>query len=66
MPNKVPTPLAPRFSAVLARFEEVLVVLFFAWVLGLGAAQVILRNLFGAGLGFADEAIRHGVLWVGF
>lgn len=66
MPDKLPTPLAPRFSAVLARFEEALVVLFFVWVLGLGAAQVILRNLFGAGLGFADEAIRHGVLWVGF
>lgn len=66
MANKALQSLAPRFSAALARFEQALVVLFFIVVLGLGALQVTFRNLFGTGLGFADEAIRHGVLWVGF
>lgn len=50
----------------LSRVEEALIVVLFVFLLGLGAAQVALRNLFGVGIGFADEAIRFTVLWVGF
>jgi TRAP-type C4-dicarboxylate transport system permease small subunit len=54
------------FLKGLSRVEEALVVLLFVPLLGLGIAQVSLRNLFGIGSGFADEAIRHAVVWVGF
>jgi len=59
-------PFLLRFSNGLAFIERPLVVFLFFLILILGLAQVVGRNVFSKGLGFADEAIRHAVLWVGF
>lgn len=54
------------FLKGVSRVEEALVVVVFMALLALGAAQVALRNFLGMGIAFADESIRHAVLWVGF
>lgn len=43
---------------------EVLLVVFLAGMVLLVAAQVLLRNLFGGGIAWADIAARNMVLWV--
>jgi len=43
-----------------------LLVLAFTLMLGLAAAQVILRGAFHAGILWGDIAARHLVIWVGF
>lgn len=50
----------------LSRIEGVLLCLFLAAMIGLAFLQVIMRNVFNAGLPWADTVVRHLVLWVGF
>jgi TRAP-type C4-dicarboxylate transport system permease small subunit len=51
---------------ILVRVEEVLLVLFLGTMVLLAFTQVMLRNLFGTGLLWADPLVRHFVLWSGF
>jgi TRAP-type C4-dicarboxylate transport system permease small subunit len=51
--------------AVLHRIEDGLLVVLLTALLGLSAAQIVLRNLFDSGLLWADPALRVLVLWVG-
>lgn len=50
----------------LVRVETFLLVLFLSVMILLAFAQVILRNVFGTGILWADTIVRHLVLWVGF
>ncbi len=50
----------------LARLEKAAIVLLLCNLLLLGLLQIILRNLFASGLLWADELLRHTVLWLGF
>lgn len=50
----------------LVRIEGVLLVVFLGAMVVLAFSQVILRNLFGTGLLWADPLVRHFVLWTGF
>jgi TRAP-type C4-dicarboxylate transport system permease small subunit len=47
------------------RFENVALVVLLTAMLLLAVAQILLRNLTGSGPGWADEALRLLVLWVG-
>jgi TRAP-type C4-dicarboxylate transport system permease small subunit len=55
-----------RLDRALAWLERASVVLFLVSLLLLGLAQVILRNVFASGLFWADDILRHLVLWIGF
>ncbi|MFW6242342.1 MAG: TRAP transporter small permease, partial [Thermodesulfobacteriota bacterium] len=49
----------------LYRLETALLVLMLGLMLGLSAAQILLRNFFGTGLAWADVMVRLLVLWIG-
>lgn len=51
---------------LLVRAEGILLVAFLGTIVLLAFAQVLLRNLFGFGLLWADPLVRHFVLWSGF
>jgi TRAP-type C4-dicarboxylate transport system permease small subunit len=51
---------------LLSKVESVLLIVFLGTMLVLAFAQVILRNVFGTGLVWADTIVRHLVLWAGF
>ena len=55
-----------RLDRGLVRLERACVALFLMCLLILGLAQVILRNIFASGLFWADDVLRHLVLWIGF
>ena len=50
----------------LMRIEGILLVVFLGAMVVLAFLQVVLRNLFGTGLLWADPLVRHFVLWAGF
>jgi TRAP-type C4-dicarboxylate transport system permease small subunit len=50
----------------LVRIEEILLVVFLGAMVILAFTQVVLRNLFGTGMLWADPLVRHFVLWAGF
>jgi len=50
----------------LVRAETVFLVAVLSAMILLAFAQVVLRNVFGAGLIWGDTIVRHLVLWVGF
>ncbi len=56
---------ARRFFAVATRFEVALLALMLLALVGLGCAQIVLRNAFNSGLLWADPLMRHIVLWLG-
>jgi TRAP-type C4-dicarboxylate transport system permease small subunit len=53
-------------DSALVRVETVLLVAFLGVMVVLSFAQVVLRNVFGTGLLWADPLVRHLVLWAGF
>ncbi|MFQ5895283.1 MAG: TRAP transporter small permease [Nitrospinota bacterium] len=53
-------------EAALARVEGGLVVCLLAFMVGLAFLQVVLRNVFGTGILWADVFLRQLVLWVTF
>jgi TRAP-type C4-dicarboxylate transport system permease small subunit len=55
-----------RLDRLLAGFERAAVVVLLSSLLLLGLLQIILRNVFASGLFWADEVLRHVVLWLGF
>ncbi len=50
----------------LAHLEEGFIILALGSMVVVAFIQVILRNVFSTGLGWADEFLRHLVLWIGF
>ena len=48
------------------RIEYALIVLFLGSMILLAFTQVVLRNIFGTGIVWADTIVRHLVLWLGF
>jgi TRAP-type C4-dicarboxylate transport system permease small subunit len=58
--------LLRRVNTLLTRLETVLLVALLATMVLLSFLQVLLRNLFGTGLLWADPLVRYLVLWVGF
>ncbi|MDT8439082.1 MAG: TRAP transporter small permease [Wenzhouxiangellaceae bacterium] len=53
-----------RLALGVRRFEIGLLSLVFLAVLGIGLAQIVLRNFGGGSLPWADPAMRAGVLWI--
>lgn len=53
-----------RLLKLLRRLEDAVLVALFAGMLVLAATQILLRNLFDLGLGWADPLLRAMVLWV--
>ena len=51
---------------LLIRLETVLLVAFLGTMIVLAFAQVVMRNLFGAGFLWGDPLVRQMVLWAGF
>jgi TRAP-type C4-dicarboxylate transport system permease small subunit len=51
---------------LLVRLETVLLVAFLGTMIVLAFAQVVMRNLFGAGFLWGDPLVRQMVLWAGF
>ncbi len=49
-----------------SRIEYILLVVFLGSMVLLAFTQVILRNVFGTGIVWADTIVRHLVLWSGF
>lgn len=58
--------LLRALTAILVRIETVLLVVFLSLMGILAFAQVILRNVFGTGILWADPMVRQMVLWSGF
>jgi TRAP-type C4-dicarboxylate transport system permease small subunit len=58
--------LLRTLTAILVRVETVLLVVFLSLMGILAFAQVILRNVFGTGILWADPMVRQMVLWSGF
>lgn len=55
-----------RLDRLLAGLERAVIVVLLCGLLLLGLLQIILRNMFAGGLFWADEVLRHLVLWLGF
>lgn len=55
-----------RLDRLLAGLERAAIVVLLCSLLLLGLLQIILRNVFAGGLFWADEVLRHLVLWLGF
>jgi C4-dicarboxylate transporter DctQ subunit len=55
-----------RLDRLLAGLERVAIVVLLCGLLLLGLLQIVLRNVFAGGLFWADEVLRHLVLWLGF
>lgn len=55
-----------RLDRRLAGLERAAVVVLLGSLLLLGLLQIILRNVLSSGLFWADEVLRHLVLWLGF
>jgi TRAP-type C4-dicarboxylate transport system permease small subunit len=54
-----------RLDALLATVERALVVLLLSGLIGVGLLQMLLRNVFASGIFWADELLRHAVVWLG-
>jgi TRAP-type C4-dicarboxylate transport system permease small subunit len=54
------------FDRLLAKTETIVLVIFLGSMVLLAFMQVMLRNLFGTGMVWADTLVRHLLLWAGF
>jgi TRAP-type C4-dicarboxylate transport system permease small subunit len=59
------TPRARRFFRLGGRVEVAFLALMLMTLVGLGCAQIVLRNVFHSGWLWADPVMRHIVLWLG-
>ena len=55
-----------RFDDLLNRMEGGLIIVFLTVMVLLAFLQVVLRNVFSAGILWGDVLLRHLVLWIGF
>ena len=64
--SKAPTPTTfiERAERVGRAAENLILVAVVTGMIVLAASQIVMRNLVGEGLGWADEALRVMVLWV--
>jgi TRAP-type C4-dicarboxylate transport system permease small subunit len=58
--------LLRSFDRLLAKAETVVLVVFLGSMVLLAFLQVVLRNVFGTGMVWADTLVRHLLLWSGF
>jgi TRAP-type C4-dicarboxylate transport system permease small subunit len=58
--------LLRAFDRFLAKSESVVLVVFLGAMVILAFLQVVLRNVFGTGMVWADTLVRHLLLWAGF
>jgi len=58
--------LLRSFDRWLAKAETVVLVVFLGSMVLLAFLQVVLRNVFGTGMIWADTLVRHLLLWAGF
>jgi TRAP-type C4-dicarboxylate transport system permease small subunit len=58
--------LLRSFDRLLAKAETMVLVMFLAAMVLLAFLQVVLRNVFGTGMIWADTLVRHLLLWSGF
>jgi TRAP-type C4-dicarboxylate transport system permease small subunit len=58
--------LLRSFDRFLAKTETVVLVVFLGAMVLLAFLQVVLRNVFGTGMIWADTLVRHLLLWAGF
>jgi C4-dicarboxylate transporter DctQ subunit len=58
--------LLNRFDVLLNKLEGWLLILFLSVMILLAFAQVVMRNVFSAGILWGDILLRHMVLWIGF
>jgi len=54
-----------RWLGWIHRFEDGLIVLIVLMMVALAVAQIVLRNLAGTSLVWADPLLRNAVLWIG-
>ena len=54
------------FEKMLTKVTRFLVVVILFSMIGLSFVQIILRNFFDSGIGWADVTVRHLVLWIAF
>jgi len=47
------------------KIEEGLLILLFILLIFISLLQIVLRDIFSTGIGYADPIIRHLVLWIG-
>jgi TRAP-type C4-dicarboxylate transport system permease small subunit len=57
--------LKGRTLGLIGRLESALLVLILAAMVALAGAQIVLRNVTGGGIAWADPALRVLVLWIG-
>lgn len=57
--------LLGRLGALFSAVEDALLVVLLGAMIGLAATQIVLRNLFEAGITWADPLLRVTVMWVG-
>ena len=55
-----------RVDEIMARVEQILLVTFLGFMIGIAFLQILLRNFFSTGLDWGDSLVRNLVLWVGF
>jgi C4-dicarboxylate transporter DctQ subunit len=55
-----------RIDEVMARLEQILLVTFLGFMIGIAFLQILLRNFFSTGLAWGDSLVRNLVLWTGF
>jgi TRAP-type C4-dicarboxylate transport system permease small subunit len=55
-----------KLNEALGRVEGVFLCIFLMTMIVLAFIQVVARNVFNAGIPWADTVVRHMVLWVGF
>lgn len=69
-PQQEPGSQAMRLIApvdrIVSYLEQGFVILALSTMVTLSFVQVIMRNFFSIGFGWADELLRHLVLWTGF
>lgn len=58
--------LLNQLDGLLNKLEGWLLILFLSVMILLAFAQVVLRNVFSAGILWGDILLRHLVLWIGF
>ena len=54
-----------RTLGLIGRLESAILVLILAAMIALAGAQIVLRNVTGGGIAWADPALRVLVLWIG-
>lgn len=64
MSRAAPTPFLERAERLGRTVETVLLTAMLGAMILLAAGQIVLRNVWGTGFGWADEALRLMVLWV--